>query len=307
MKNSTERSSRHGFTLIELLVVIAIIAILIALLLPAVQQAREAARRSQCKSNMKQLGLAMQNYHDVNNTLPIGAHAAWGHSWTWGILPFVEQHALFEVMPTPINDNGYVGGSDARSLAIQQIARSSSPAFYCPSQPGGSRESQSVNGLTGRARLNYLASAGGDVTGDGLADMDSSNGLFHAVRMNGSGTGRVFRVRDVTDGLSNTVMLGEALYDVDKCTLCDHFLFFHPNFDSGDGSDFSEVLGSTFYAINNESSNFSHREVSFSSVHTGGAHIVFGDGSARFISESIDIGIWRAMGSRNGGEVIEIP
>ena len=106
MRNSAQQTRRHrsrGFTLIELLVVIAIIAVLIALLLPAVQQAREAARRSQCKNNLKQLGLALHNYHDVHNTLPYGYWSREGtvgvtknrDSWFQRILPFVDQVALF--------------------------------------------------------------------------------------------------------------------------------------------------------------------------------------------------------------------
>lgn len=310
MKSSSKRSNR-GFTLIELLVVIAIIAILVALLLPAVQQAREAARRTQCKNNMKQLGLALHNYHDVHQTLPIGAHAAWGHSWSWAVLPFVEQAPLYDVMPSPANDNGWYGGTDARSLGIQQIMRSPVPAFLCPSQPNGPVEPNDVNGLTGRAMTTYLASAGGDAETDnlGATGMDTSNGLFHAVRMNGAGEGRVIRFRDITDGMSSTVMVGEAYYDLsaERCSVCDRFLFFHPNFDSGNGSDFSETMGSTFYGINNESPTMNHRESAFGSYHVGGAQFTLADGSTRFVSENIDLELWQALGSRQGREVVELP
>ena len=221
------RRSR-GFTLIELLVVIAIIAILVALLLPAVQQAREAARQSQCKSNLKQLGLAMHKYHDVNNSLPIGVHAAWGQSWTWAVLPYVDQAALFEVMPSPINDSGWWGGTDQRSLDLIRIARTSVPVFLCPTQPSEPKEPLNINGLSQRAISAYLAIAGGDARNDNLGTngMDRSNGLFHAVNMN-TAVGKSFRLRDVTDGLSNTVLVGEAEYNLsssDGCNICDRYL-----------------------------------------------------------------------------------
>ncbi|MHC4877366.1 MAG: DUF1559 domain-containing protein [Planctomycetota bacterium] len=297
-------SSRRGFTLIELLVVIAIIAILVALLLPAVQSAREAARRSQCKNNLKQLGLAMHNYHDVNSRLPIGAHARWGQSWTWAILPHADQESLFHIMPTPVNDSGWWGGSDARSNALKQIARTPVNTFVCPSQPNGPIESRNINGLSGRAMLTYLANAGGDAQNDSKATMDSSNGLFHAIDMSNA-VGRTFQFRDVIDGLSSTVLIGEAEYLVNSakgCNICDRYLFYHMNFDSGGGSDFSEVLGSTFYPINTPATNNSERECAFGSFHSGGAHFVFADGQVRFISETIDIDLWRGLGSREGNE-----
>lgn len=305
------RRLHRGFTLIELLVVIAIIAVLVALLLPAVQQAREAARRSQCKNNLKQLGLAIHNYHDVNNSLPIGVHSRWGQSWTWAVLPFLEQSSVFDIMPQPINDDGVWTGTDARSLALIQIARTSVPVFLCPTQPGGPKEPDNVNGLTGRAMNSYLANAGGDARNDNLgADgMDRSNGLFHAIDMAG-GQGRTFQLRDVTDGLSNTVLAGETEYikiTSSDCGVCDRFLFYHINADSGAGSDFSEVLGSTYYPINNSAaaSGSNARENGFGSFHTGGAQILFGDGQVKFVSEDVDlIGIWRALGSRSGEELV---
>lgn len=304
---------RQGFTLVELLVVIAIIGILIALLLPAVQQAREAARRAQCKNNLKQLGLALHLYHDTNNSFPIGAYAAWGHSWDWAILPYVEQSALYEVMPSPANDSGYWGGTDARSLGIIEISRTPVSTFLCPSQPEGPVETRSVNGLAGRAMLSYLANAGGNAQTDNLGanGMNESNGLFHAVTMNSSSSkGRIFKMRDVIDGLTSTVLVGEAIYSIDEdqgCTICDRFLFYHPNYDSGSGSDFSESLGSTYYKINPKDAahNSTEREIAFSSYHSGGANVVLADGSVKFVSETVDlVNVWRALGSRNGGEVV---
>jgi len=307
LKGSARKN--RGFTLIELLVVIAIIAILVALLLPAVQQAREAARQSQCKNNLKQLGVAMHNYHDINNSLPIGVHARWGQSWTWAVLPYVDQTALFEVMPSPINDSGWWGGTDQRSLDLIMIARTAVSTFLCPSQPNGPREPRNINGLSNRAMSNYLASAGGDARNDNLGTngVDRSDGLFHAVDMNG-GSGRAFKFADVTDGLSNTVLVGEAEYLLNAsrgCDICDRYLFYHMNADSGAGSDFSEVLGSTFYAINPDATNNSERECSFGSFHTGGANILFADGKVRFMSENVDlVGVWRPLGSRAGDELI---
>ncbi len=152
---------RAGFTLIELLVVIAIIAVLVALLLPAVQQAREAARRSSCKNNLKQLGLAFHNFNDTYRELPPGVRSAWGMSWTWDILPYLEQPAVYELMPDdPLSDSGHWGGTDARSLGLIQITRTNVPVFHCPSQPGNQSEENDVNGLTGCVKNNYLANAG---------------------------------------------------------------------------------------------------------------------------------------------------
>lgn len=305
MKSNSVTRRARGFTLIELLVVIAIIAILIALLLPAVQQAREAARRTECKNNLKQLGLAMHTYHDTQGTFPIGVHARWGQSWSWAILPNIEQAALFNVMPSPQNDSGWWGAGDARSLGLIQIARTPVKAFFCPSTPGGPTEQADVNGLTGRAMSTYLASAG-NAQDDNNA-MHTSDGMFHAVDMS-DGSGRVSRIRDITDGTSNTVLIGEAEYRLNAaqgCNICDRYLFYHMNADSGGGSDFSEALGSTFHAINNQGVNNTAREISFGSYHVGGANILFADGSVKFVSENIDVvNIWRGLGSRAGGEVI---
>lgn len=308
--------NRRGFTLIELLVVIAIIAILIALLLPAVQQAREAARRTECKNRIKQIGLALHNHHDVYGHLPLGMHARLGYSWTWAILPYLEQANVYELMPNPISDSGWWGGSDARSLALIDLARTPDVNFLCPSQPTPSQEALDINGLTLRAINHFLACAGGDPQHDNLGSngMEDSNGMFQAQQMTNmydapDGTRKTgMQFRDAKDGLSNTILVGEAEYLLDSslgCNICDRYLHYHMNGDSGNGSDFSEVLGSTYYGINRfDALNNSEREVSYASYHEGGAQFLLGDGSVRFISENIDLSILRGLGSRRGGETL---
>lgn len=306
---------RRGFTLVELLVVIAIIGILVALLLPAVQAAREAARRMQCSNNMKQIGIGIHNYHDTYKSLPYGVNAGWGHSWTAYILPYVEQTPLYETIPTPFNDSGAWTGTDARSLALIALARTPVPVYRCPSQPGPEQEPRNINGLTDRALNSYLACAGGNAQNDnrGANGMDRSNGLFIAIRFDGARrntAGSPFKFRDAVDGLSNTILVGESQYLLDRgagCNICDRYLFYHMNADSGAGSDFSEVLGSTYYQINNKADNTSERECAYSSFHPGGAMFVLADGSTRFVSETIDLVTWRAVGSRHGNESEQLP
>ena len=142
---------RRAFTLVELLVVIAIIGILIAMLLPAVQMVRESARRVSCANNMRQLGLAIHNYEGAHQKLPYGVRAGWGHSWSAEILPFLEQDPLYQQIPKPLNDSGWYGGSDARSLALVATMQTPVTTFFCPSQPGSQIESRNINGVEGRA------------------------------------------------------------------------------------------------------------------------------------------------------------
>ena len=309
------KTRRRAFTLVELLVVIAIIGVLVALLLPAVQAAREAARRMSCSNNLKQLSLALHNHHDTHGSFPYGNYAGWGHSWTANILPYMEQDPLYDTIPAPFNDSGWWGGTDARSLALIELVRTPVKTFRCPSQPGPIREPASINGLTHRVINSYLACAGGDAQHDnnGTNGMDRSNGMFNAVRHDGSRWKTVndpFKMRDVVDGTSNTVMVGEAIYMLNAglgCTICDRYLFYHMNSDSGGGSDFSEVMGSTFYPMNNDAPNNSERECAFGSYHPGGAVFALGDASVRFVTETVDLDVWRAYGSRYGGEALQLP
>jgi prepilin-type N-terminal cleavage/methylation domain-containing protein len=295
---------RHGFTLVELLVVIAIITVLVALLFPAVQSAREAARRLQCHQNLRQLAIAMHNYHTIHRAFPYGVNAGWGHSWSAHLLPYVEQMSLAETIPW--SERGWWGGPDQNSVALRRLARTRLYVFRCPSQ--GRPLTSDVNQLSGRFVTNYLACAGGDATGDnrGPGGMDRSNGMFLAAIFTATPRPPT-RWVDVRDGTSNTLMLSEAAFVVDGnagCFTCDRFYLYHPNADSGDGSDFSEALGSTYYVINSRSPREVERECAFSSYHSSGIVGALADGSVRFFAESLDLDVWRALGSMQGNEPV---
>ncbi|MEM9940013.1 MAG: DUF1559 domain-containing protein [Planctomycetota bacterium] len=308
MKN--RNSFRSAFTLVELLVVIAIIGILIGMLLPAVQQVREAARRTTCLNNLKQLGLAAHNHHDTYEYLPPGARAGWGHSWTLDILPYMDSNNLYQVSAKPWSDDGWWAGTDDRSVQLVALAQTPVPTFRCPTNPSPETEGRNINGIEGRAINHYLACAGGDAESDNRTGMGmaTSNGMFLAVEHRTADVRPGLNFRHNLDGQSNTLYISEAEYGLDPnqgTSISDRFLFYHPNFDSGLGSDFSEVLGSTFYPPNNFSEmNNVAREIAFNSFHPGGVNGFMGDGSTRFFDENINLEIWQGLGSRRGGETL---
>ncbi|ODA33555.1 DUF1559 domain-containing protein [Planctopirus hydrillae] len=231
-------SKKSGFTLIELLVVIAIIAILIALLLPAVQQAREAARRTQCRNNLKQLGLAMHNYLDVHGTTPVHQYRAaseWGgggfagnKSWYCGILPYIDQAPLYNQIDFSRATN--YGSLGSLTTATDQAARTKIPAFLCPSESRVCVSAPDYNIPTGN--FSYLANGGhprnvilpNQTPLTSGAALPKSTGIISMSRMTPGGPGLLncqngsqlssndsVRLRDVTDGTSNTAMLSESL------------------------------------------------------------------------------------------------
>ncbi len=282
------RKQGRGFTLIELLVVIAIIAILVALLLPAVQQAREAARRTQCKNNLKQIGIAFHNYHDIYKQFPLGevstsTNRQFQTAWGWAVLtlPQLEQSNLYnQLNPGATRLDQAI--SDPIKLAF---LRTPIPPYLCPSDPGQPlNASRSLRGTTGAVQpvstSNYVGIHG--VCAWNLFS-DRIPGVF---AWNWSA-----KMRDITDGSSNTIMVGERATAGIRLsqpggaavwagiTTADN-ISFSPSLPS-DRADGIMALG---YLQINPPTSANH---GFSSQHTGGAQFLFGDGSVKFLSENM--------------------
>jgi prepilin-type N-terminal cleavage/methylation domain-containing protein/prepilin-type processing-associated H-X9-DG protein len=299
------RCRRRGFTLIELLVVIAIIAVLIALLLPAVQQAREAARRSQCKNNLKQLGLALHNYHDSYNQLPPGSiHNRNSLGLHVFILPQLDQAAVYNQI-----DFSLVGYATYNAL----LGSLDMPALLCPSAT-----KLYENGSTTLRTLHYYGNGGpkGPMPAP-LTGNYPCNGNSAAAECNippaaltahgGYSQAGVFtrnfgaKFRDILDGTTNTFMIGEISF-TKSSTGVDNvgFRVWHRGSDTTPSGAFKNVV----YAINstgyNGSTNFN--DISLGSNHEGGCHVLMCDGSVQFVSENVDLTLYRSNASRDTGE-----
>ncbi|WP_397569398.1 DUF1559 domain-containing protein [Schlesneria sp. T3-172] len=334
---STPASKHRGFTLIELLVVIAIIAVLIALLLPAVQQAREAARRTQCKNNLKQLGLAMHNYLSTHNAFPPNGVSNSTGSQTWSaqafLLPYVDGGNLYNIIDFNV---GYGQGANAaNNIKAMRI-----PVLLCPSDPKD-RQRVSSAGAPEHYPLSYAVGRG--VYETHRLNMSFDGGAAFAYN-------RSTRESDFTDGMSNTVGMSEVKCFTprfhDNCSLPPTVTF--------DEDDLGSMLGTSGWSTEN-----GHTEwVSGNTIHTGFTttftpntkvlHVVGGatydidatskreavttppsgcdgstfavvtsrsyhvgtvnsllmDGSTRSISSNIDLGVWRNLGQRADGNVV---
>jgi len=295
-------TSRRGFTLIELLVVIAIIAILIALLLPAVQQAREAARRTECKDNLKNIGLALHNYHDTNQGFPSGNVVRrsggrwWGYGWTWHamILPQMDQEPLFEALKPELNSDSGTVNSPKQQLANQDTKIE---IFQCPSQPGGDLQ---YGGQNGDQPSNYNGVCGTNTFNnnhtDGANDVAyRGNGVFHL--------NSYVRFADMTDGPSNTFNVAEVQTKLaDNMPGGDRRYVFSQGGDGNSPNDISEYLiGMETNPTWGDPINSGSQEAT-GSFHDGGCHFLMGDGRVEFVNEQIDLNIYAALATRGGGE-----
>ncbi len=320
---------KDGFTLIELLVVIAIIAILIALLLPAVQQAREAARRTQCKNNLKQLGLALYNYESTHKVFPPcsgldGGPGGRRQSGFVGLLPYIEQAPLFDL----INSGGTAASVDGLTNYFSnsfvpwdnnhRAVRANIPALFCPSDSDTTEQNP-------RGKTNYMFSRG-DTAWDHNPSWNGNGGRNRGFFVGGSGNSGTRGVRDVTDGLSNTIAMAERIKakpggltpregaisrDLPQTTYRVNpgaalgTLNAQGQYASGnvwrlagtrwmDGAPnftgCTTILGPNKAGCSQTDAD--HRDGVFepSSQHTGGVQVLLGDGSVRFISENIDTG-----------------
>jgi prepilin-type N-terminal cleavage/methylation domain-containing protein/prepilin-type processing-associated H-X9-DG protein len=296
---------RQGFTLVELLVVIAIIGTLVGLLLPAVQVAREAARRSSCSNNVRQIALAMHNHHSAMKRFPLGQTPLINQHtgstppalkdrrmWMHYICAYIElQEVLDEV-------NKRVADGNGDTLYYGAAASVKYPMFMCPSDPNaGKIQNEAVDrrGFCG----NYLACAGSTNFGGGITG-DNLNGIFYCASK--------ITEKDVTDGLSKTVMIGEGIVV--------------PNSTGNDcrGAYFNAFKGETLFSTKNNPNttvgDTNATIVSFPkapgpgsdwyinytrSLHAGGVNVAMADGATRFVSDSVNAAVWTASGTRAGG------
>jgi prepilin-type N-terminal cleavage/methylation domain-containing protein/prepilin-type processing-associated H-X9-DG protein len=314
---------RSAFTLIELLVVIAIIAVLIALLLPAVQSAREAARRMQCVNNLKQIGLALHNYHDVVGCFPLGRTIPYNYSFSplARFLPYIEQANLGNAL------NFNLPYSDPTNSTVMTTTLS---VLLCPSDAGGVIPAGFGSGTNYRDNegTSVVMWYGATDTAGVNTNMPPPNGLFFANLQ--------CRIADVTDGLSNTAAFSEhVIGDFNQLVATDKSDTFEPgthpltsddalnmckaiNYTNLSFQGYSNVGAPWIYGYHSTSAYWhsgppnsrscmfppSRISTTANSRHPSGVNVLMGDGSARFVKDTVNIAAWRGIGTRNGGEII---
>ncbi len=345
-----------AFTLVELLVVIAIIGILIALLLPAVQAAREAARRAQCSNNMKQIGLGLHNYHDVNRTFPFAfmVDDTTLNVQVWGtrILPYIEQGPLYDqyhnTMPA-FNEATGLGFPAAEVADNMAVIRTEIDGFICPSTPGSDRiyngglPSGSLGSGVPPADLtwtaapsDYIASLGVDPNGafaaaaysGGRAALSKPAGCMVAAG-DGLGIGLPMgssAIATIRDGTSNTILVGERtgggnIYLADGRLapaaspwtelaaangggwgdVLNGYHYIMGSLDDGTPPPLSPTGGPCVINCSNA------RNAGYYSFHPGGAQFLLGDGSVRFVSETVDKYVFASMITRENNESFDMP
>jgi prepilin-type N-terminal cleavage/methylation domain-containing protein/prepilin-type processing-associated H-X9-DG protein len=309
------RFRRHGFTLIELLVVIAIIAILIALLLPAVQQAREAARTTQCRNNLKQLGLAFQNYHDTYTTFMPGGFpgtAAYPVGWVPRIFPFIEQTNRMEAaiaLFAPVDF--WTQRTPYRSHQTGHSLWGPVAGLSCPSSSLGETASDHAPGgnfpdAIKQGALHYRANAGSRDVDLVTAESDAER---HFTKSGVLYPESKVRLGSITDGTSNTLLLGETSSNEGWSV----------SSRQGFGGIKPWVWGFFYYSttgylmIDHKQvqfpigyrGSFPHNSTPFKSYHGGGgANVAMCDGSVRFLSQNMDLGTLKALATRANSEVV---
>ncbi len=309
-----------GFTLIELLVVIAIIAILIALLLPAVQQAREAARRTQCRNNLKQIGLALHNYESASTMFPpskiFGSETqgqGWirGNSFSWRvlILPYNDQAPVYN----SINMSEWIEQRMPGATLNASLRAKVFPAYICPSDPtnpifnnqGGTN--YGAMNVAGKLHPNppVQQACGAQQPHHGNLQGTAAERAANEAGMSYKGR----RIAQIVDGTSNTIMVGEVYRGKSFYNLCAggdvtlqrcHRWFEESGFcgvDAARGPN-NKLRDEVDWVDQNTDGQSGARPVS--SAHTGGVHVLMGDGAVKFASDNVDLNVWRAAASANG-------
>ena len=299
--------SENGFTLIELLVVIAIIAVLIALLLPAVQQAREAARRTQCRNNLHQIGLALHNYHDTHGCFPplaIGHNLGgvdntcwsnYGNYWGWipMVLPFLDETAIYNACNFSQDCWNATANTTAKRQTLSQLACPSLPSW--PPTPASNPSQYTASSYKACHGTHEQCRARTPSCGGGSNCSQTTKGMF----LNGMS----HRIRDIRDGTSQSIAVGEHSWYLMEA-VWDRVGLPDTNIRSGWEYGSATAAGA-WYPMGTDPTTWGAVMFVFSSEHEGGAFFLFGDGQVRFLSENIDFTTYKALGTIAGNEVVD--
>ncbi|WP_425400003.1 DUF1559 domain-containing protein [Aeoliella sp.] len=319
--------NQRAFTLVELLVVIAIIAILVALLLPAVQSARESARRTQCLNQVKQIALALHMHHDAHEELPPGGTSLNNLSFTCYILPYLEENAMYDQMRElgTFEEGETRGGTNNEGthkgnwFALNRMEK-----LLCPTARNHEDETSHKPSFTlGDGRPLYVQhyfGIAGPLGPNPAASGEDYPSMFEGVLNYGGfaldgvlGLNRPTSFRQITDGASNTLMLGELHTGSNNGWTTGALISgtLDPIENKRHKSGYTRAYGAMKnirVAINTPYVDVDlDNEMAFSSLHPGGAHFSMTDGSVHYFNEDIDLILYKSLASRSGGETVSIP